>query len=89
MGYTRRRSAAVCRRRQRETGEDNLLFFTHKRDMHPPGGVCSEVPSCPNFARPFAQLRLQAQPLCVVVNVMTSERVAVHDRYNNAKRQGL
>ena len=38
MGYTRRRFAAVCRSLQREDGEDNRLFSTHKRDVHPPAG---------------------------------------------------
>jgi len=32
---------------------------------------------------------LQAQPLCVVVNVVTSERFAVRNGYNDAKRLGL
>jgi len=41
------------------------------------------------FARPFAESRLQALPLCVVVIVVTSERFAVHNVHNDAKRQGL
>jgi len=41
------------------------------------------------FARPFAKSRLQALPLCVVVNVVYGDAFACHNGHNDAKRQGL